>query len=37
MSETTFTFRVEDNLKASFTDAAKRKDRTTAQLLRDFM
>jgi predicted transcriptional regulator len=37
MSETTVTFRVEDNLKAAFADAAKRKDRTAAQLLRDFM
>jgi predicted transcriptional regulator len=37
MSETTFTFRVEDNLKTAFADAAKRKDRTAAQLLRDFM
>ena len=37
MSETTFTFRVDDNLKAAFADAAKQKDRTAAQLLRDFM
>jgi predicted transcriptional regulator len=37
MSESTFTFRVEDSLKAAFTDAAKQKDRTAAQLLRDFM
>ena len=37
MSETTFTFRVDDSLKAAFADAAKRKDRTVAQLLRDFM
>ena len=37
MSETTFTFRVDDSLKAAFADAAKQKDRTAAQLLRDFM
>jgi predicted transcriptional regulator len=37
MSEATFTFRVEDNLKAAFADAAQKKDRTAAQLLRDFM
>ena len=32
-----FTFRVEDELKAAFTAAAKAHDRTGAQLLRDFM
>ena len=37
MSETTFTFRVDDSLKAAFADAAKQRDRTAAQLLRDFM
>lgn len=37
MPETTFTFRVEDSLKAAFADAARHKDRTAAQLLRDFM
>ncbi len=37
MPETTFTFRVEDGLKAAFSDAAKQQDRTAAQLLRDFM
>jgi len=37
MPETTFTFRVEDSLKAAFADAANQKDRTAAQLLRDFM
>ena len=37
MSETTLTFRVDDSLKAAFADAAKQKDRTAAQLLRDFM
>lgn len=37
MAEATFTFRVDDHLKAQFTMAAKSKDRTSAQLLRDFM
>ncbi|TDO15325.1 MULTISPECIES: CopG family ribbon-helix-helix protein [Halomonas] len=37
MSESTFTFRVDDSLKAEFSQAAKCKDRTGAQLLRDFM
>lgn len=37
MSEATFTFRVDDTLKAEFSQAAKAKDRTGAQLLRDFM
>ncbi len=37
MSETTFTFRVEERLKESFANAAKGQDRTAAQLLRDFM
>ena len=37
MSESTFTFRVEDSLKTAFADAAKQRDRTAAQLLRDFM
>ncbi|GFM38657.1 CopG family ribbon-helix-helix protein [Desulfovibrio psychrotolerans] len=37
MPESTFTFRVEDTLKAAFADAAKQRDRTAAQLLRDFM
>lgn len=37
MSEATFTFRVDDSLKSAFADAAKRQDRTGAQLLRDFM
>ena len=37
MIETTFTFRVEDSLKQQFTQAAKDRDRTAAQLLRDFM
>lgn len=37
MSEATFTFRVDTDLKDQFTSAAKGRDRTGAQLLRDFM
>ncbi|WP_068638551.1 CopG family ribbon-helix-helix protein [Thauera butanivorans] len=37
MSEATFTFRVDQELKNEFTMAAKSRDRTGAQLLRDFM
>ncbi|MGL4290842.1 MAG: CopG family ribbon-helix-helix protein [Phreatobacter sp.] len=37
MSEATFTFRVEEALKEQFSAAAKARDRTSAQLLRDFM
>ncbi|RQS69212.1 hypothetical protein DID96_17730 [Burkholderia sp. Bp8963] len=37
MSEATFTFRVDETLKAEFATAAKAHDRTGAQLLRDFM
>lgn len=37
MSETTFTFRVEEDLKIEFSTAAKTRDRSAAQLLRDFM
>lgn len=37
MSETTFTFRVDDSLKNEFASAAKVNDRSGAQLLRDFM
>ncbi len=37
MTESTFTFRVDDSLKAEFSQAAKAKDRTGAQLLRDYM
>lgn len=37
MSEATFTFRVDESLKEQFTTAAKDRDRTGAQLLRDFM
>ena len=37
MSEATFTFRVEESLTTEFATAAKARDRTGAQLLRDFM
>ncbi len=37
MSEATFTFRVDEALKAEFSKAAKARDRSGAQLLRDFM
>ena len=37
MSEATFTFRVDESLKEQFSTAAKSRDRTGAQLLRDFM
>ncbi|MDX7988950.1 hypothetical protein FE392_16760 [Xenorhabdus sp. 12] len=37
MSETTFTFRVDEVLKSDFSAAAKALDRTGAQLLREFM
>ena len=37
MSEATFTFRVDESLKQEFSSAAKARDRTGAQLLRDFM
>ncbi len=37
MNEATFTFRVEEELKDNFATAAKTRDRTSAQLLRDFM
>jgi predicted transcriptional regulator len=37
MSDATFTFRVDESLKAEFVKAAKEDDRTGAQLLRDFM
>lgn len=37
MSEATFTFRVDEELKNEFTLVAKSRDRTGAQLLRDFM
>jgi predicted transcriptional regulator len=37
MTDATFTFRVEESLKEQFTLAAKGRDRSGAQLLRDFM
>lgn len=37
MAESTFTFRVDDELKLAFAKLAKTQDRTGAQLLRDFM
>ena len=37
MSDTTFTFRVDEALKDQFTTIAKDVDRSAAQLLRDFM
>lgn len=37
MSEPTFTFRVDEALKSQFSRAARSRDRSGAQLLRDFM
>jgi predicted transcriptional regulator len=37
MNEVTFTFRVDETLKEEFAAAAKKHDRTGAQLLRCFM
>lgn len=37
MNEATFTFRVDEQLKIQFARVAKARDRTGAQLLRDFM
>jgi hypothetical protein len=37
VTETTFTFRVDEALKAAFTEAARAHDRPGSQLLRDFM
>lgn len=37
MSEATFTFRVDESLKTEFASAAKARDRSSAQLLRDYM
>jgi|TARA_Y100000815_G_scaffold27391_1_gene22972 predicted transcriptional regulator len=37
VGEATFTFRVDEELKNAFADAAKTRDRTGAQLIRDFM
>lgn len=37
MAEKTFTFRVDDEMKRQFTEIAKSRDRTAAQLMREFM
>jgi predicted transcriptional regulator len=37
MNEATFTFRVDEALKSEFSTVAKARDRSGAQLLRDFM
>jgi hypothetical protein len=37
MADTTFTFRVDQELKHAFTEAARANDRPGSQLLRDFM
>ena len=37
MAQTTFTFRVDDELKSAFAESAKAQDRTAAQLLRVLM
>ena len=37
MSEATFTFRLDEDLKSAFAEAAKAQDRTSAQLLRVLM
>ena len=37
MSQATFTFRVDDELKSNFASVAKSLDRSGAQLLRDYM
>ena len=37
MADSTFTFRVDDDLKSAFAEAAKAQDRTAAQLLRVLM
>jgi predicted transcriptional regulator len=37
MTETNFTFRVEDDLKDRFVGAAQTNDRSASMLLRDFM
>jgi predicted transcriptional regulator len=37
VTETTFTFRVDEELKSAFAEAAKAQDRTAAQLLRVLM
>jgi hypothetical protein len=37
MGEATFTFRVDETLKAAFAESARAQDRNAAQLLRDYM
>jgi predicted transcriptional regulator len=37
MTESTFTFRVDEDLKSAFADLAKSEDRSAAQLLRGMM
>ncbi len=37
MSEATFTLRIDKDLKDAFTEAAKSKERTAAQLIREYM
>ena len=37
MSQATFTFRVDESLKEAFSAIAQAQDRSSAQLLRDFM
>ena len=37
MAESTFTFRVDEDLKKQFAEIAKSKDRTAAQLVREFI
>ena len=37
MAESTFTFRVDEKLKAEFSETARKHDRVGSQLLRDFM
>ena len=37
MADTTFTFRIDEELKNAFSDAAKARDQSVAQLLRGFM
>jgi len=37
MADASFTFRVEETLKTQFAEVARERDRTAAQLIRDFM
>jgi predicted transcriptional regulator len=37
MQESNFTLRVDNELKTAFAEAARRRDRTAAQLVRDYM